>query len=276
MGKTYTYTPELLEQLRRNAQRMKRDLGIPLNQAQSRIAVEHGFRNWSLLSRQCLATKPGTALMPGVPTSTDTPLAPSAPEIPLQRARSSTTGEETDEQGVVERVLADLDRAVKDKVLHSVAHEGGRTVPAYQFALPVDTLTAAELVAQGKVRMSVAELERAFKKNRFYGVVREEGRAFPAWQFISSVPDVLPDVIAALSEHKTEIHAFMVTAQDDLNELAPAEVLAGMRFVTQPVLEASQERILRLSATQRKERVLEVARDYVEERNIRRRLSLDT
>jgi hypothetical protein len=230
MGKTIIYTPALLEQLRRNAQRMKRDLDIPLNEAQGRIAVEHGFTNWSLLLKHCLAAKPAPATpSPGALTSADSPVAPSATS------------------NVMRPVLA--------------------------LTLPVGLLTAAEVVEQGKVQMSVVELERAFEKNRFYCVVRGDGRVFPEWQFVSPVPEVLPELIAALSEHRTEIHAFMVSAQDELNELAPAEVLAGIRFFPRAVLEPSQERILKLSPMQRKQRVMEVATDYVEEASLRRGLS---
>jgi hypothetical protein len=135
---------------------------------------------------------------------------------------------------------------------------------------------ASEVVEQFRVGMSVADLNRATQNNQFYAVALVGGRAFPAWQFVAPVPEVLPEVMAALSEHRTEIHAFVVTAQDDLNELAPAEVLAGVPFAGRPALESSQVRILHLPLATRKERVLEVAKDYVEEASPRRRLSLAT
>lgn len=233
MGKTYTYTPALLEQLRRNAQRLKRDLGIPLNEAQNRIAAEHGFRNWSLLSKQCLAATPASASTLVTPTSTGTSLAPA-----LRRFR--------------ELLQQDLSSA-------EARHEP--TLLTHQ-TLPVSLLTANEVVEQGMVKMSVAELDRATKNNRFYSVALVGGRAFPAWQFIDPVPEMLADVIKALREYSAEIHAFAVTAQDGLNELAPAEVLAGIPFDGRAALEPSQMRILKLPAATRKDRVLVLAWAY--------------
>ncbi|WP_230943048.1 YozE family protein [Burkholderia multivorans] len=41
-----------VEQLRRSARRLARDASIPLHEAQDRIAVGQGFRNWSLLVKR--------------------------------------------------------------------------------------------------------------------------------------------------------------------------------------------------------------------------------
>ncbi|RDU95927.1 hypothetical protein DWV00_26880 [Trinickia dinghuensis] len=68
---------------------------------------------------------------------------------------------------------------------------------------------------------------------------------------------MFPDVLAALRRAaRTEVHAFLVTAQDPLNELSPAEMLAGMPFATRTGLHASQSRLLRLPAAERQHRVL--------------------
>lgn len=40
-----------LEQLRRNAKRLARQETIPLHQAQDRLAQQHGFSNWALLTK---------------------------------------------------------------------------------------------------------------------------------------------------------------------------------------------------------------------------------
>ncbi|MFM0521626.1 YozE family protein [Caballeronia jiangsuensis] len=40
-----------LEQLRRNAKRLARREAIPLNEAQDRLAQQHGFSNWALLKK---------------------------------------------------------------------------------------------------------------------------------------------------------------------------------------------------------------------------------
>ena len=45
------FTAAQLEQFRRDAKRLGRQLSIPLSQAQDRIAVEHGFKNWSLVAK---------------------------------------------------------------------------------------------------------------------------------------------------------------------------------------------------------------------------------
>lgn len=46
-----TISPAQLEQLRRDAQRLKREQEIPLHEAQGRVAIQHGFKNWSLLAK---------------------------------------------------------------------------------------------------------------------------------------------------------------------------------------------------------------------------------
>lgn len=60
------------EQLRRDAKRLARDESIPLNQALDRLAVAHGFRNWSLLSKH--SSKAGVTPAP----------SPSAPRRDLR------------------------------------------------------------------------------------------------------------------------------------------------------------------------------------------------
>lgn len=44
-----------LEQLRRNAKRIARQEAIPLHQAQDRLAQQHGFSNWALLTKHTAA-----------------------------------------------------------------------------------------------------------------------------------------------------------------------------------------------------------------------------
>jgi hypothetical protein len=44
-------SPAQIEQLRRNAKRLARTLSIPHSEALDRLAVQQGFRNWSLLSK---------------------------------------------------------------------------------------------------------------------------------------------------------------------------------------------------------------------------------
>jgi hypothetical protein len=127
--------------------------------------------------------------------------------------------------------------------------------------LPAANLKPSEVIEQRKVRMSLANLYRYVEANKFYCVVpsgQSNGREFPAWQFIEPVPDLLQPVLVALrgSLLRTEVHAFFVTAQDALNELSPAETLAGAPFETRPSLHSSQLRLLQLPAMERQRRVL--------------------
>jgi hypothetical protein len=63
------------------------------------------------------------------------------------------------------------------------------------------------------------------------------------------VPDLLPPVLSALrGALRTELHAFLVTAQDALDELAPAEVLAGAPFETRASVYPIQQRLMQLPA----------------------------
>lgn len=48
-----------LEQLRRNAKRLSRTLSIPHSEALDRIAAQHGFKNWSQLSKNSTARTNG-------------------------------------------------------------------------------------------------------------------------------------------------------------------------------------------------------------------------
>lgn len=127
-------------------------------------------------------------------------------------------------------------------------------------SLPVVNLKPSEVIEQRKVRMSLASLYRYVEANKFYCVVpsgQSNGREFPAWQFAGPVPELLPPVLLALrGALRTEVHAFLVTAQDALNELAPAEVLAGAPFETRASLHPSQQRLLQLPANERQRKVL--------------------
>ncbi|MGF6766237.1 hypothetical protein P3T24_006583 [Paraburkholderia sp. GAS33] len=130
-------------------------------------------------------------------------------------------------------------------------------------SLPVANLKPSEVIEQGKFRASLASLYRSVESNRFYCVVpagQRNGREFPAWQFCEPVPELLQPVLVAFrGALKTGVHAFMVTTQDALNELAPAEMLAGAPFETRPSLHASQQRFLALPAMERQRKVLALA-----------------
>jgi hypothetical protein len=77
-------------------------------------------------------------------------------------------------------------------------------------------------------------------------------------------PEELLDV---LNQHEKRVeggHTFLVTLADELNELAPVEVLAGQRFKVQNEneLHPSQSRYLDLPLEQRVAKVLHAAKEW--------------
>jgi len=121
--------------------------------------------------------------------------------------------------------------------------------------LPVADLKPDEVIRRKLVKMSQSNLYRAADDGRFYSITpngRRNGRLFPEWQFVDPVPTVLPEVLHLLRQHAAlERHAFLVSAIDDLNELSPAEVLAGIPFETRSVIEDAQRRLLSSPTTAR-------------------------
>lgn len=117
-------------------------------------------------------------------------------------------------------------------------------------SLPVASLTVQEIIGQGLIEMSQATLYRAAEDGRFYYITpagKSSGKVFPAWQFVAPVPELLVEFKTLLDGHpKSVIHAFWVTAEDALNELSPAEMLAGKPFETRTDLHPSQLRLLSL------------------------------
>lgn len=53
---TMTFTPALLEQARRHAQRLARAYDLKTFEAQDQIAQSKGFKNWSLFAKRCNAS----------------------------------------------------------------------------------------------------------------------------------------------------------------------------------------------------------------------------
>ncbi|WP_020071107.1 hypothetical protein [Paraburkholderia caledonica] len=128
-------------------------------------------------------------------------------------------------------------------------------------ALPVANLKPSEVVEQKLVALSIASLYRSVEAGRFYCVRprgQTNGRVFPAWQFVEAVPELLPKILDQFrGALETEVHAFLVTARDELNELAPAELLAGKLFEGRGAPHASQRRMLNLPAVERQRRVMD-------------------
>lgn len=135
--------------------------------------------------------------------------------------------------------------------------------PGHARSLPVARLRAAQVIAGGQTGLSQASLYRAADGGRCYSVMpgsRTIGKEFPAWQFVEPVPELIAPVLSCLARQPgSQVHAFWVSSADELNELAPAELLAGLPFETRGALHASQQALLGLPSSERQQKVLEFA-----------------
>ncbi|MCP3713196.1 hypothetical protein M3I54_41125 [Paraburkholderia sp. CNPSo 3274] len=163
--------------------------------------------------------------------------------------------------GLVDEQLHRLVRnALEERITEMLVIEAGASQGAAPVSLPVGNLKPSDVIGQRLVQLSLASLYRCVDTNRFYCVKppgQSNGRVFPEWQFVPPVPELLPAVLSELrGSVTTEVHAFLVTALDELNELAPAELLAGRMFAGRGTPHSSQMRLLQLSAAERQRRVL--------------------
>ncbi|HEY0488611.1 MAG TPA: hypothetical protein VGD30_03785 [Telluria sp.] len=130
-------------------------------------------------------------------------------------------------------------------------------------SLPVTRLRAADVVAQGLASMSQATLYRALEQRRFYSTTprgKTIGRLFPAWQFVDPVPELIGAILEQLSTLPgSQLHAFWVTRAEELNDLSPAEVLAGIPFETTTSLHPSQRALLDQPTVVRQQKISEFA-----------------
>lgn len=129
--------------------------------------------------------------------------------------------------------------------------------------LPVSKLKVSEVVGQGWVGLSQASFYRAVESKRFYSVTppgRTIGKEFPVWQFVAPAPELIAPVLGILDDMpSSEIHAFWVGEAEQLNDMSPAEVLAGLPFETRQTVHTSQWTVLRLPSNERMRRVIELA-----------------
>lgn len=162
-------------------------------------------------------------------------------------------------QGPDRSRLIDLATRALDEARTSL----GAALPAVNHRLPVSKLKASEVLEQGWVQLSQASLYRAVDSGRFYCVTpagRSIGKEFPAWQFVQPVPELIAPVLAILAgQPNSDIHAFWVGSADELNELSPAEMLAGKPFDTRGELHPSQQALLELPARERMRQVMAAA-----------------
>jgi hypothetical protein len=140
----------------------------------------------------------------------------------------------------------------------------GATPPGMPRQLPVSKLKVSDVIGQGWVELSQASLYRAVESQRFYCVTpkgRSIGKEFPAWQFVQPVPELIAPVLAVLAgQPGSDIHAFWISSADELNELSPAEMLAGKSFETRADIHPSQQALLDLPASERLRKVLAAAK----------------
>jgi hypothetical protein len=135
---------------------------------------------------------------------------------------------------------------------------GGDTRPS---CLPVARWSPEEVIEH--TGMSKSTLYRG-DHAQFYSVVppgRKNGRAYPAWQFAADVPSHLPHLLEILrSNSRMQVNTFFMSEQESLDELTPAEVLAGMAFEDRPTVTPEQARMLSLPARARLDRLCALAR----------------
>lgn len=163
------------------------------------------------------------------------------------------------------RVLELVKRAVIEvrEALAGTAGAANQRPAASPGQLPVSKIKVSEVVGQGWVELSQASFYRAVESKRFYCVTppgRTIGKEFPAWQFVQPVPELIAPVLGILDDMpSSEIHAFWVGEAEQLNDMSPAEVLAGLPFETRQTVHTSQWNILRLPSNERTRRVAELA-----------------
>lgn len=163
-------------------------------------------------------------------------------------------------QGPDRSRLIELATRALDEALISL----GAALPAANSHLPASKLKASDVLEQGWVQLSQASLYRAVDSGRFYCVTpagRSIGKEFPAWQFVQPVPELIAPVLALLAgQPNSDIHAFWVGSADELNELSPAEMLAGKSFETRGELHPSQQALLAMPARERLRQVMAAAK----------------
>jgi hypothetical protein len=164
-----------------------------------------------------------------------------------------------------EATPGDVSSAARDEVATRLAawliKDDRRSDAERQLLLPVAKWSPEEVIARTGV--SKTTLYRG-DKTQFYSVVpmgKKNGRAYPAWQFVGDVPSHLPTVLKILhGNSRLQVNTFFMSEQDALNELCPAEVLAGVPFEDRAQLPPEQHRMLALPAKTRLAKISALAR----------------
>jgi hypothetical protein len=153
--------------------------------------------------------------------------------------------------------------ATREAVAASLAKmllDDGAAGPQGTKSLPVSRWSPEEVLK--RTGMSKSTLYRG-DHTKFYSVIppaMQNGRAYPAWQFVGDVPSQLPRVLEVLSrKSRIQVNSFFLSEQDALNELSPAEVLAGLPFEDRGAIAPEQSRMLSLPEKVRQDKVIALA-----------------
>jgi hypothetical protein len=157
-------------------------------------------------------------------------------------------------------------RAIASRLAKWLIRDNGHGGGARQTCLPVARWSPEEVIEH--TSMSKSTLYRG-DHAQFYSVVppgKKNGRAYPAWQFVADVPSHLPHLLEILqSNSRMQVNTFFMSEQDSLNELSPAEVLAGMPFEDRRTVAREQARMLSLPMKARLDKINALARMEVAE-----------
>ena len=154
--------------------------------------------------------------------------------------------------------------AARDAVAASLAKmlldDGTTGLQSEVKKLPVSKWSPEEVLK--RTGMSKSTLYRG-DHTKFYSVIphgMQNGRAYPSWQFVGDVPSYLPRVLEVLNrKSRIQVNTFFVSEQDSLNDLSPAEVLAGLPFEDRAALAPEQSRMLSLPEKVRLDKVIALA-----------------
>ncbi|RDU97935.1 hypothetical protein DWV00_15465 [Trinickia dinghuensis] len=164
--------------------------------------------------------------------------------------------------GTDRRVLVSkpVRQMLEARLTELLMRQGAKDGAADRPSLPVTKLSPEEVIAL--TGMSKTTLYRG-DHTKFYSVIpmgMKNGRAYPAWQFVGNVPSLLPRVLEILGrKSRIQVNTFFVTENDALNELSPAEVLAGLAFEDRGTVAPEQSRMLSRSESARLNKVTALA-----------------
>lgn len=137
--------------------------------------------------------------------------------------------------------------------------------PEVRTTLPVARWAVSELILRMQNHGSKVDVLDALEAHCLYGIQKRGPDVisdFPVWQFIWPVPYLIRKILPHFSEKPgAEIHAFWTAQRDELNELSPAEVLAGMPYETREFVDECQKKYMMQTSQERIKRLLSVVKN---------------